>query len=267
MIYVKKLIKIFLLSVALFFVSIVLIMSWTKVKSFEEEENDLSLAIRWEGFYHNMNHRDVGSSINDCLGERIFKGDIVHRSAGWFSGWSCSKVGNPDVIYSLNYSPSKKERFFCHKDQTKIIGRFFNDEVLLNDLEYIENWKNEKMRIPTCLFVENILRSVISEKRVLIHCDAGRDRSGTLSALLIAMAAEKLGLLNEKMIGAIECDYRKTESLAENKYGRMSDFVKNIQNRGGVEVFLSDRCGIPADIIAEATEKFRLFAEPNRTRM
>ena len=65
---------------------------------------------------------------------------------------------------------------------------------------------------------------------MLIHCDAGRDRSGAVSALLIAMAAEKSGLLDERMISAIECDYRKTQSLIEDKYGRMSNFIRNLKN-------------------------------------
>ena len=96
-------------------------MAWTKFKSIGEEDNEQPLAIRWEGFYHDMNHRDIGQSVNDCLEEDIFKNNVVHRSAGWFSGWSCSKVGNPDVIFSLNYSPIKKERYFCHKPEEKIL--------------------------------------------------------------------------------------------------------------------------------------------------
>ena len=164
-------------------------MAWTKFKSIGEEHNKQPLAIRYEGFYHDMNHRDLGQSINNCLEDDIFKNDVVHRSAGWFSGWSCSKVGNPDVIFSLNYSPIKKERFFCHESEEKIIGKFFNDEIVLNDLEFILNWENEKIRIPTCLFYENILIDIIAGKKVLIHCDAGRDRSGAISALLIAMVS------------------------------------------------------------------------------
>ena len=97
-------------------VFILTIMGWTKFKSLGEEDNEKPLAIRYEGFYHDMNHRDLGLSINHCLEEGIFKKDVVHRSAGWFSGWSCSKVGNPDVIFSLNYSPINKERFFCHEN-------------------------------------------------------------------------------------------------------------------------------------------------------
>ena len=230
-------------------------MSWTKFKSLGDEHNEQPLAIRYEGFYHDMNHRDLGLSINDCLDEEIFKNNVVHRSAGWFSGWSCSKVGDPDVIFSLNYSPINKERFFCHESEEKIIGKYFNDEIVLNDLEFISNWDNEKIRVPTCLFYENILLDIIAEKKVLTHCDAGRDRSGAVSALLIAMAAEKSGLLDERMISAIECDYRKTASLIEEKYGRMSNFIRNLKNSGGVDEFLIQKCNLPAEIISQASKR------------
>ena len=236
-------------------VFILTIMGWTKFKSLGDEHDEQPLAIRYEGFYHDMNHRDLGLSINDCLEEEIFKKDVVHRSAGWFSGWSCSKVGNPDVIFSLNYSPINKERFFCHENEEKIIGKFFNDEVVLNDLEFISNWENEKIRVPTCLIYENILLDIIAEKKVLIHCDAGRDRSGAVSALLIAMAAEKSGLLDERMISAIECDYRKTASLIEEKYGGMSNFIRNLKNSGGVDEFLIQKCNLPAKIISQASKR------------
>ena len=242
-------------SLGLVLVFILMIMAWAKFKSLGEEDNEQPLAIRYEGFYHDMNHRDLGQSINNCLEEDIFKKDVVHRSAVWFSGWSCSKVGDPDVIFSLNYSPIKKERFFCHEPEEKIIGKFFNDEIVLNDLEFISNWENEKIRIPTCLFYENILIDIIAEKNVLIHCDAGRDRSGAISALLIAMASEKSGLLDERMINAIECDYRKTESLIKDKYGRMSNFIINLINGGGVNEFLIQKCNLPTNIISEATKR------------
>ena len=84
-------------------VFILTIMGWTKFKSLGDEHDEQPLAIRYEGFYHDMNHRDLGLSINDCLDEEIFKNNVVHRSAGWFSGWSCSKVGDPDVI-SVSYT-------------------------------------------------------------------------------------------------------------------------------------------------------------------
>ena len=231
------------------------IMAWTKFKSLGKEHNEQPLAIRYEGLYIDKNYRDLGQSINDCLAEDIFKKDVVHRAAGWFSGWSCSNVGNPDVIFSLNYSPIKKERFFCHEQDGKNIGKFYNDEIVLNDLEFISNWENEKIRVPTCLFYENILLDIIAEKKVLIHCDAGRDRSGAVSALLIAMAAEESGFLDERMISAIECDYRKTASLIEDKYGRMSNFIRNLKNSGGVDEFLIQKCNLPANIISKASKR------------
>ena len=95
----------------------------------------------------------------------------------------------------------------------------------------------------------------IAEKKVLIHCDAGRDRSGAVSALLMAMASEKAGLLDERMISAIECDYRKTESLIEEKYGRMSNFIRNLINGGGVNEFLIQQCNVPINIISKASER------------
>lgn len=90
---------------------------------------------------------------------------------------------------------------------------------------------------------------------MLIHCDAGRDRSGAISALLIAMAAEKAGLLDEMMINAIECDYRKTESLVEEKYGRMTNFIGHIVNSVGVREFLIQRCNLQPNVISEASER------------
>ena len=107
-------------SFGLILVAMLTIMAWTKFKSLGEEHNAQPLAIRYEGLYIDNNYRDIGQSINDCLAEDIFKKDVVHRAAGWFSGWSCSNVGNPDVIFSLNYSPIKKERFFCHEQDGKI---------------------------------------------------------------------------------------------------------------------------------------------------
>ena len=75
------------------------------MKSLIGEDTDLSLAIRWEGLYHEMNYRDLGESINECYRDKIFNKNIISRSAGWFSGWSCEKIGNPDSLYSLNFSP------------------------------------------------------------------------------------------------------------------------------------------------------------------
>ena len=61
---------IFLLSLLLIF------MFYIKVKSLLGDNSNLSLAIRWEGFYHDMNYRDLGKSINECYGDKIFNENL-----------------------------------------------------------------------------------------------------------------------------------------------------------------------------------------------
>ena len=97
---------------------------WIKYRSTQYSDGGLPLAIRWEGFFHDMNHRDLGTSMNQCLNEPYFKEGLLMRSATWFSGRGCSKVGNPDVIYSLNFSPERNERYFCQQGDNKKIGRY-----------------------------------------------------------------------------------------------------------------------------------------------
>jgi len=71
-----------------------------------------------------MNHRDKDLSINNCLGEKIFNENVSHRSAGWIYGWSCSKVGNTDKIFSLNYLPKKMNDFSVMKAKQKLLVYF-----------------------------------------------------------------------------------------------------------------------------------------------
>jgi len=235
-----------------------LFMGWVKYQSLEGAPEGLPLAIRWEGFYHDMNHRDLGASLNQCLGKRLFREEVLHRAAGWFSGWSCEKVGSPEVIYSLNHSPARAERYFCHVGSEKNIGRYFNPEIQLNDLEFLESWEHPEMRGAACRFLDNILSSMIAEQKVLLHCDAGRDRTGAISALLAAMTAEAKGVLNGELLNAIECDYRKTESLVPEKHGRMERFVSGIRERGSVAEFLQVQCGIPEEKSWRAARRFSL---------
>ncbi|MBU3916245.1 tyrosine-protein phosphatase [bacterium] len=228
---------------------------WIKYRSMDYSDGGPPLAVRWEGAYHDYNFRDIGASLNQCLGKQIFRPDMIMRSAGWFSGWSCEDVGNPEIIYSLNYSPVKKERYFCQKEDGKIIGRYFNENIKLNDLEFIENWSNKEMKDATCRFLEDIFQSTINAKKTLIHCTAGRDRTGTFSALIIALTAEHFNLLDQPMIDAIECDYQKTESLTKEKHGRIRNFLRQIQTQGSISQFIEQQCDIPESTIKAMAEK------------
>ncbi len=240
----------------MFFLSILLIfMVYIKIKSLTGNNSNLSLAIRWEGFYHDINHRDLGKSINDCLEEKLFKENLISRSAGWFSGWSCGKIGNPDVLFSLNFSPKKNEHFFCYNNDNKLIGRSFEQKIVLNDLEFIENWDHHEIRETTCLYIDNIFSDVLAGKKVHFHCDAGRDRAGTISALIIGLISEKRNLLNTRMLNAIECDYRKTKSLTTEKFGRMEKFLLEIRKNSSIENFVIEKCSISDSKIEDVTNK------------
>ena len=246
---IRKLLKYFLFLIVILLIAL----SWIKIRSlpFESEK---PLKVRWEGLVKDMNYRDVGQSINQCYGEEIIKPGLLLRSNGWFSGWSCDEVGNPDVIFSLNYSPDKSENYFCW-DSSKnepLVGLFANPEIQLHDIEILETWQNEKMRIASCRFFDQIFMTLINKQKTLVHCNAGRDRTGTYSAVLAALAAEQMNSLDENLLDAIECDYRKTESLTQKKFGRMKRFIQEIRKNSSVAAFIAQQCQISPVTIQKA---------------
>lgn len=191
-----------------------------------------------------LNLRDAGASINQCAGAESLPVDKLWRASGFFSGWDCSRVGNPDVIYSLNYSDAENRRYYCRKSDGLMIGQSFQHENL-NDLEFLETWETKKsMAESTCAFITHALTDIQSGKRVLIHCEAGRDRTGAVTALLSAWILEQDGPLNDAEIQAIECDYRKSESLSAEKYGRISRLLTELRERGGIRKFIAETCGV-----------------------
>lgn len=218
-------------------------------------DGGLPLAIKWEGFFHDMNFRDVGASLNNCLNSRFFQEGLILRSAGWFSGWDCDKVGNPDIIYSLNFSPDRAERYFCQSDKQKRIGYYFNFETGLADLEFLESWDDSETKTAACLFLKDIIVSVLEDKKTLVHCDAGRDRTGAIAAILVALVAESVNKLDSRMITAIECDYQKTQSLEVEKQGRMRRFIAEIVRQGGMSQFISSQCNVSPEVITLYAEK------------
>jgi len=229
--------------------------AWIKIRSMDIGDDGPPLSVSWEGFYHEYNFRDMGKSLNTCLGEKFFREEVVMRSARWFSGWDCQKVGNPDMIYSLNYSPHKKVRYFCQADNMKNIGRYFNPEIQLDDLEFEKTWENSLMKNATCRFFSDIFDSILSGKSILIHCSAGRDRTGTFSALLAGLAAERADRLDDSMLAAIECDYRKTESLVPEKYGRMRQFLFQLKQKGTLAEFFNRQCSIPIETSHQVADR------------
>jgi hypothetical protein len=241
-------------------IAVIFYMGWMKLRR-SLLESELHLAIRWEGLYLDKNYRDIGASINQCYGSEVMRSGLVFRSNGWFSGWNCNKIGNPETIYSLNYDPEKDDYFFCWDSQEKHahIGKVLNTATKLSELEFLNTWNNNDMRQSACDIFKDILISIQQHKTILIHCDAGRDRTGVYSSIIAAIAAESSGILNQSMLEAIECDYRKTASLPTEKYGRMETFIKHILEKDSVSQFLASQCQIPEK---EIKQTGAILAEP-----
>jgi hypothetical protein len=218
------------------------------------------LAIRWEGYVNDHNARDLGASLNACLGEPLFRSGLVTRAAQWFSGWSCSEVGAPDVILSLNHKPAVSERYYCRAGDHNVVGLVSDATEELNDLEFLETWNDPVQRASACWYLNEGLAAVAAGRHLLVHCDAGRDRTGTYAALLAGLAAESADRLDARTLDAIECDYRKSESLVRDKYGRMRTFLSALQSRGGVARFLRETCGTDPALVAGAAKA--LLAAP-----
>lgn len=216
----------------------------------------LKLRVSWEGPVIGHNFRDVGESLNQCLGEKRFATGVLLRANRWFSGWSCEEVGSPDVILTLNYKPENGDRYFCRSGLTTKVGEVYAPTTELSDLEFLQTWQNPVMRSEACAYVSRALEVMAHGEKLLVHCDAGRDRTGTLSALLAAMAIEQNGPLDEGMMKALECDYRKSKSLSPEKYGRMRTFISALTAEGGIARFLGEQCGIPADHLKAAAQRF-----------
>lgn len=227
---------------------------------FQSQSDGIPLAVRWEGAVIDRNYRDVGASLDSCLGRPLFRQGVLLRANVWFSGWACEGVGNPDVILSLNFDPRRNERYFCRDaDGQQRIGEFYNPTRKLADLEFVETWDDPIVAEAACGFVRAGLAQIGAGARVLAHCDAGKDRTGTYAALLPAAAAEERGLLDARLVEALECDYRKSRNLEPDKHGRITAFIGALQQAGGVGAFLAARCGIERQEIAAAAA--RLISE------
>lgn len=206
------------------------------------------LTFRIEGFFDSkINFRDAGASINQCADEPLLPESRIMRSSGFFSGWSCDRVGNPDVIYSLNYSDAEGKRYYCRGAEGQphglLVGTSFQS-VEMSDIEFLSSWsKNPEQVRSVCQFLDDGIKQVRKGRRVLLHCDAGRDRTGAVVALMAAYEIEARGPLSDRAIQAIECDYRKSKSLRPEKYGRIQKLLEELRASGGVRQFVHNQCG------------------------
>lgn len=214
----------------------------------------------WIGFFdYRINFRDLGKSLNQCMGKELFRTGVIYRSNKYFSGWSCDKIGNPDFIYSLNFNPREPHEYYCiRKDQSLLKGRHFNPHFEISDIENLENWKKTEFNNSMCDFFRHTITNINQNHSLLFHCDVGRDRTGAFAAMLSVALAEQKNLVDKDFIHAVECDYEKTAALEKEKFGKMQTFILDLESRGGVSSFLGVQCHISQADLSQAADHFIL---------
>lgn len=213
----------------------------------------------WIGLFdYRLNFRDLGQSLNQCLGKDVFQPHLVFRSNKYFSGWSCDKIQNPQKIYSLNYSVNEPHSYFCERPNgSKLVGIHPNTTFEISDIEILENWKRPEFKSTMCSFFKETINDLVQGSSFLFHCDVGRDRTGAFAAMLVMALAEQRNLPHEEIVSAIECDYEKTHSLESFKRGHMKAFLnETTANQGGVSAFLEKECGLTQQVMQGASSHF-----------
>jgi hypothetical protein len=224
--------------------SLLILLAWAYYPFIE----DSTLTFKWEGLFPSkMNFRDFGKSISDCMGQANYLDSSRNfRSNEFFSGWGCQRIGDPDVIFSLNYAQDKAESYYCRPEHGPIRkGQSFN-KIELFDLEFEQRWFSRSFDLlSVCKVIHGVMQANKEGKKSLIHCEAGRDRTGAVTALLggLLMESKYNRPISDREIEALECDYRKSRSLSPEKYGRIQNFVSDIVKKyGGVTSFIATVC-------------------------
>lgn len=242
-----------------------ILISLTSILTYIYIFNGSRLYYSFEGYYVDWNFRDVGQSINSCqismFNNVLYPSnhDLIFRSNKFFSSHSCKKIGNVDRIYSLNFTPKKAlTEYFCKKeDNSLLIGYHMNVDFTLDNIEILNNWDDTNFSSPLCTTFYSIFMDLQNNKKILIHCNAGRDRTGAVVAILMAALFESTyGQLNADFIDILECDYRKTKRLNAKKYNTIKNMLNEILNTyNSVNRFLHQKCLISPQIITNAAQK------------
>ena len=215
----------------------------------------------WSKFFRDMNFRDVGVSLQQCSQDNIrFSSGLMFRSTKYFSGWSCHDIGNPHDIFTLNYKPSQPQEYYCEQaDGVKHFGMRFNKHARIRtrDLSSVAAWRSMEFNSVFCNYTRSIIDDLMNEKSLLIHCSAGRDRTGMLVGIIAASLMEQKDIPFETIVSLNNCDYQKTASLVKEKYGLLETTLINMKkDSGSISDFLIKTCHIDSSSLKKAATNF-----------
>jgi len=213
----------------------------------------------WVGLYKDYNFRDVGESLNSCLNEEKFHKNKIFRSNKYFSGWSCSSIHTPSIMFALNYDPKEPKKYYCvDPNGEKKFSTHFDRGFKLEEshLENPENWFNPKFSGIFCQYLGSMVHHLAKGDSILIHCEAGRDRTGimvgVLEAGLITRQKKK-----EDLLKSFSCDYKKTESLDPVKNATLENLFSYFEKElGDPSLYLTRVCHIDEWAIRKASHAF-----------
>ncbi len=214
--------------------------------------------IFWQGaLKYRINFRDVGKSLNQCLGRKQFADNLMFRSNKNFSGWNCDKIQSPKTIYSFNFDPDTPQTYYClNNNNQKQFGIKFNDNFVINNINILNFWDDLKFSKTMCAYFFNALNDLANQNSFLFHCEVGRDRTGDFAAMLTYILLEDMRMNTNEMINALECDYSKTSAIKKHHIGHVKSFLTNIKNNNGLKTFIQSKCQIPDSLIHQAANNF-----------
>ena len=227
-------------------------------QNFFEPQN---LVFHIEGFGNRTNYRDLGKSLNECQGLVEYNEGVLGRAKRQFSGMPCSLVGSPDMIVSLNHRIGSKKAYYCRNLPLDLkVGKHFNQHKTLHDLEFLATWKNDAvMAEEACRSIAAIIEGVNKSNHVLFHCDAGRDRTGAVAALLGGLVLEETAE-RAKVVEALDCDYQKSQNLTSSYKPRIRNFLKEVyKENASIKTFLEAYC--PTIASSDIQQFRRIFAK------
>ena len=157
--------------------------------------------------------RDVGETINIICGDEIMAENKLFRGGTVNELFDASEL--PDVSCILNLRRGPDKEFKGHK------------QIHIPAIDTIENYKTANRQVKN--WANRVLSSLSDEIfPVLIHCTAGKDRTGVITALILLA----IGIENDAIIE----EYLQTQGAIE------SNIIQAIEGIGEPKNYIIDSC-------------------------
>ncbi len=241
--------------------------------NYDSKSSKNSQKNNYTPYYYNPDDTNNNPDDNDndqiFLGGKkqkdLFKTNVLFRSNRYFSGHSCSDVGNPDVIINLAYDGNPKDQTYCvGKKGNKVTAvGFASAGAPINSIEAFP-FQAEEQQKNICSAFNAGINAIASGKSVLVHCSKGKDRTGAYVGLLSYALAQASGMDSSDITlveDRITCDYlRSGTGIYSNRRAParyLDNYLEDFSIKyGSAYKFLVNECGINPDTMQKAAKNF-----------